>query len=57
MGGTTLDGRSARYAFDGTYTDVFVTPEPSTFALFGAAGGPAKRKESVVKVAPGIFTD
>lgn len=38
MGGTTLDGQNARYAFDGTYTDVFVTPEPSTFALFGAAG-------------------
>ncbi len=38
MGDTTVNGQNARYAFDGTYTDVFVTPEPSTFALIGAAG-------------------
>jgi autotransporter-associated beta strand protein len=38
IGETTLDGQSAKYAFDGTYTDVFLTPEPSTFALLGVAG-------------------
>jgi autotransporter-associated beta strand protein len=38
MGDTTVNGQNARFAFDGAYTDVFVTPEPSTFALFGAAG-------------------
>ena len=32
---TTLDGTNASYVFDGAYTDVYLTPEPASFALFG----------------------
>jgi len=35
---TTVNGSQAGFRFDGAYTDVFATPELSTFALIGLGG-------------------
>ncbi len=39
LGETTIDGRAARFSFDGVYTDVTGVPEPRTFALLLAGLG------------------
>jgi autotransporter-associated beta strand protein len=37
INGTTIDGGTARFSFDGVFTNVTASPEPSTLALIGLA--------------------
>ncbi|HXA50796.1 MAG TPA: PEP-CTERM sorting domain-containing protein [Candidatus Acidoferrum sp.] len=37
INGTTIDGGTATFSFDGVFTNVTASPEPSTLALIGLA--------------------
>jgi autotransporter-associated beta strand protein len=39
IGETTIDGKAARFHFDGTYTDVMAVPEPQAYAMVLAGLG------------------